>query len=153
MNTPSLSTVGTQAELEARATRLGGVDLDASSDLKAVFGGATEWVMDLGPFRFFLIPFLGEWWFFDEAHGEWRFTGKKIGEARFIFENDVLRILDAGAAAAAAPQASAPPLPLSDQQPAPSAASVPRFCSACGAPAQPDRNFCLKCGAKLLGHA
>ena len=153
MNAQNLSTGGTQVELEARAARLGGVDPDASSDLKAVFGDATEWVMELGPFRFFLIPFLGEWWLFDEAHGEWRFTGKKIGEARFIFENDVLRILDAGAAAAAAPQNAAPPLQIFDQQPAPSAASVPRFCSACRAPTQPDWKFCLRCGVKLLDHA
>jgi len=152
MSATNPSNGGRQDELEARATRLGGVDLDASSDLKAGFGGATEWMMALGPFRLFLIPFLGEWWFFDEAHGEWRFTGKKIGEARFVFENGALRILDSGAAGVAAPQDAATSSQPSDKQPAPSAAPIARFCSACGAPAQPDWNFCLKCGAKLIGH-
>jgi hypothetical protein len=153
MNTTNASAVGTQAELEARAMNLAGTSLDASTDLKAVFGDASEWVMTLGSFRLFLIPFLGEWWFFDEAHGEWRFTGKKIGETSFLFENEALRIVDAGAAAVAAPPDSAAPAPPSDQQPAPTAAPIPRFCSACGAPAQSDWKFCLKCGAKLRGRA
>lgn len=147
MSAPNPSTGKTLAELEARAISLAEISLDASTDLKAVFGGATEWVMALGPVRFFLIPFLGEWWFFDEVHHEWRFTGKKIGEARFVFENDVLRILDAGAAA----QGAAPPPQPRDQPPEPPTATIPRFCSACGASTQPDWNFCLKCGAKLLG--
>ena len=143
----------TQAELEARAAHLARVDFDASTDLKSVFGGATEWTIQVGPVRLFLIPFLGEWWFFDEVHHEWRFTGKKVGEGRFLFENGAFRVVDACAAADAASQRSAPPSEPRDSHAAPHSATIPCFCSACGAPAQPDWNFCLKCGAKLLGHA
>lgn len=103
MTTPNPSSGGMQAELEARAMRLSSANLEAATDLKAIFGSATEWVMELGPYRLLLIPFLGEWWFFDTLHGEWRFTGKKIGEACFVFEGGRFHVLDSGAAAVAAP--------------------------------------------------
>jgi hypothetical protein len=149
LSAANLSIVETQAELETRAARFAGVDFDAPTDLKSVLGSATEWTIQVGPVHLFLIPFFGEWWFFDEVHHEWRFTGKKIGEARFLFENGVFRVVDASAAADAASPQSAPLSEPRDSHAAPASATIPRFCSACGAPAQPDWNFCLKCGAKL----
>lgn len=115
-----------QIELESRAAALAHVDLAACDNLEDVFGGAKDWVMALGPFRFLLVPYLGEWWFYDEAHREWRFTGKKIGQARFIYDGTGLRAQD-----------TASPVPAR------------RFCSACGARVEAHWNFCQSCGGKL----
>ena len=153
LSAANLSTIETQAELETRATGFASVDFDAPTDLKSVLGSATEWTIQVGPVRLFLIPFLSEWWFFDEVHHEWRFTGKKVGEARFLFENGVFHIVDASAVADAASQQSPRRSEPHESPAAPASPTIPRFCSACGAPAQSDWNFCLKCGAKLLGHA
>lgn len=150
MNAANLPTEQRQAALEARAASLKSIELDSSTDLKAGFGGATEWVIEIGPFRLLLIPFLGEWWFFDELHGEWRFTGKKIGEAQFLLENGGLRVVDmpppAGESPSPAPSLSTEP----DQLPPAAAPGDARhFCAGCGAPIQADWKFCRKCGAKL----
>ncbi len=128
-----------QAALEARANQLRGVELGASPDLKSALGAAPEWTMQVGPVRLLLVPFLGQWWFFDEVHGEWRFTGKEIGQARFLSDNGDFRVVEVTGQNRAQTTSDEPPASV----------RVRRFCSACGAPVQPNWKFCQKCGGKL----
>lgn len=161
MTARTIESEGRQAELEARALRMRATDPGRESDVKAVFGAAPEWIMEIGSFRLLLIPFLGEWWFYDDIHGEWRFTGKKIGETRFVVRDGGVRMLDPPATEASVVTSAptqetkqepkqAPQQPPAPQPPQPQAAPVIRFCSACGASVQPQWKFCQKCGAKLL---
>jgi hypothetical protein len=128
-----------QAELEARAGKLSAANLAGCKNLRDVFGGAKEWELDVGPYRFLLIPFLREWWFYDSLHKEWRFTGRRIGEVRFAFDGKRLALEEVGSASAKDnARATTPP-----------AAPATRFCVYCGAPVDPEWKFCQACGKQV----
>ena len=111
--------------------QLSAVDLKACTNLREAFGSADQWQLAVGPYRFMLIPFLREWWYYDAAHKEWRFTGKRPGEVRFVFESGRLELR--------APANEAPATP----------SVVRRFCPSCGTPADPAWKFCQACGEKI----
>ena len=138
----SPSATDRQTELETRAVQLSSVDLKACKDLRAAFGSADQWQLQVGPYRFVLIPFLREWWWYDNAHKEWRYTGHGPGEVRFVSDGNNLRLEKVTASpnpelASAAPPSAAPKT------------AVRRFCPSCGAPAEPAWRFCQACGSAL----
>ena len=125
-----------QARLEARAEKISAESLAGCKNLRNVYGEAKEWLLDIGPYRFFLIPFLREWWVYDAAHKEWRFTGRRIGEARFESDGTRLYIRDVGAA------------PVTESAKT-TVGPVLRFCPSCGTPAGAAWKFCQSCGEQL----
>ena len=141
-----------QAGLESRALALSGVDLAATGDLRSVLGRASDWTIEVGPVRLLLIPFLREWWFFDEAHREWRSTGRKVGEASFELGPNGLVIRDGAVKTTAnlEPGTSDSSSQSTREEEAPAQQRLRRFCSACGSPIKATWKFCQTCGAKLI---
>jgi len=109
---------GKQEALEARFKDFAGSPLDQNMNVRDVFGDMDEWTLELGPYRFLLLPFNGEWWFYDSAHDYWKYTGYHAGEVKFIVngEDIELRLRVAGSSGTGVPVR----------------AGV--FCTSCGAP-------------------
>lgn len=135
-----------QAELEARAAQFSSVDVKTCTDLRESFGSSRQWLLEVGPHRFLLVPFLREWWWFDPSHKEWRYTGHGPGEVRFVYDGERLSFVPVVAAAPAAE-----PAPATASAAAAKPAAARRFCPSCGARAEPSWKFCQSCGEKLPG--
>ncbi len=132
-----------QIALETRAEKLSASDLEHCTNLRDLLGSAKEWVLEIGPYRFLLIPFLREWWVYDQPHKEWRSTGRHIGEVRFVFDGKQLTLQDVRTAATKPAAATAKPAAEH------SGTGVRRFCPSCGAPAEAGWKFCQACGGQL----
>jgi len=51
---------GKQEALEARFKDFAGSPLDQNMNVRDVFGDMDEWTLELGPYRFLLLPFNGD---------------------------------------------------------------------------------------------
>ncbi len=78
----------TQAELEARASQILQTNPDPNQLVSRIFGPLENWVMEIGPYKFMLIPWTQMWWQFDQAHGNWQPTGLKAGTVEFVLVGD-----------------------------------------------------------------
>lgn len=155
----SQRTPRTQAELEAQFARLDLSRMDPNAPAEQTLGPFEAWVLELGPYRLFLSPADGRWFFFDPIHEDWVDTGRKAGEVIFALQAGEIAMLPGGQAPTT--PASAEATPLSPRPPEPAAQLTcagcgaalkagARFCHACGKPVQADRpGHCAGCGQPL----
>ena len=139
----------TQDELEARALKLSAADPGNTTNLGQIYGSLDDWLLELGPYRFILVPFAREWWWCDPAQKAWRCTGYGPGEVRFVYDGEQLKTVPVAAVGA---PASAPPPQVTSTSAAPEAAKPStnrRFCPSCGTPVGAAWKFCQSCGEKL----
>jgi RNA polymerase subunit RPABC4/transcription elongation factor Spt4 len=149
----------TQAELEAQLARLDLTRLDPNMPAEQVLGPFEAWVLEMGPYRLFLSPADGRWFFFDPIHEDWVDTGRKAGEVIFALQAGEIAMLPGGLAPTAPATAEAMPPSPQPQEPAAQPTCVAcgatlkagaRFCHACGKPVRAGRpGYCAGCGQTL----
>ena len=91
------------------------------------YGAFDDWIMELGDYRLFLNPYVGEWWGYDVLHDGWSPTGFAPGEVIFELVDDHLAATPTGAAVE-------PPAPV---------------CRSCGTALPKDAKFCPGCGVSV----
>jgi len=81
-----------QVQIETRLFQPISQPLSSSMTIQEVFGEIDEWIFELGSYQLFLNPFNRRWLYYDTVHDSWEDTGYNLGEVRFFFEADELRI-------------------------------------------------------------
>ena len=126
-----------QTKLEKRIANSLISPVDKNKTVKEVFGEIDKWYLQLGPYKLLLLPFNGEWWYFDKFHESWEYTGYHAGEAIFLLKGDEIEIKEIK-------------IPTSRIVKWQSIISSPYFtCPNCNQPLTSDSQFCNKCGAKI----
>ena len=80
-----------QIQLEEKAESLLKVHQHSERPVEEVFGPMEDWIFQISDeWKLLLIPFTGQWLFFDSVHDDWQDTGHKAGEVVFFVENRLL---------------------------------------------------------------
>jgi len=122
-----------QAALESKAAGILGTVTDDRKTAREIFGDRAEWEMVLGPYRFLLLPFNGEWWFWDGVHNDWKYTGYHAGEVIFTVNGPDVEFRQPGTGT----DQTRPAVPQK------------KFCHECGAPLGMTAKFCNNCGTMI----
>ena len=128
---------GGQAALEVKAARILASAPDEKKTVREIFGAMKEWMFELGPYRFLLIPYNREWWFWDPVHKDWQYTGHHAGEVVFALNGNTIEFQLPEKGTAVPAGAAVPP-------------PEKKVCPQCGAQVREGLKFCTGCGHKLV---
>ncbi len=108
-----------QKNLEAKMQHRWEAVQSGTMSRQEAFGKIEEWILKFGQHQLWLIPFNGEWLYYDRLHDTWESTGYYAGQVTFVAAEKILGVKYRSGAG----------------------------CSHCGEPLAPQAAFCTKCGA------